>query len=351
MPSAGFNVDDPQYRITPGQQMMSSCVGALFTSIFMTPLDVVKIRMQVQQNTLPSNHCFIYCNGLMDHLCPCTNGNGHGRTAGSKTKWYKRPPPGHFNGTLDAFVKIVKAEGFASLWSGLSPTLVLALPATVIYFTTYEELRRRLSGLCGYRGVNVSDALIAGGVARVWAVTLVSPLELIRTKMQSKRLSYREVGTTVRELVNNQGIKGLWRGLGPSLLRDVPFSALYWASYESYKKLLPDATEISLLQSFVGGAISGTIAAVVTLPFDVVKTLRQIELGERELCVERPGSRATSTGEFIRRIYNQRGLPGLFSGMTPRIIKVAPACAFMIASYEYGKLFFGRHNHSRLHSS
>ena len=101
---------------------------------------------------------------------------------------------------------------------------MLALPATVIYFTTYEELRRRLSGLCGYRGVNVSDALIAGGVARVWAVTLVSPLELIRTKMQSKRLSYREVGTTVRELVNNQGIKGLWRGLGPSLLRDVPFS-------------------------------------------------------------------------------------------------------------------------------
>lgn len=84
-------------------------------------------------------------------------------------------------------------------------------------------------------------SLLAGGVARVWAVTLVSPLELIRTKMQSKKLSYRgkgqltgeaymcncsfsEVGIAVRELVRSQGPIGLWQGLTPSLLRDVPFS-------------------------------------------------------------------------------------------------------------------------------
>jgi hypothetical protein len=52
---------------------------------------------------------------------------------------YNRPK--YFNGTFDAFVKISRVEGVSSLWSGLSPTLVLAVPTTVVYFTTYELLK------------------------------------------------------------------------------------------------------------------------------------------------------------------------------------------------------------------
>jgi solute carrier family 25, member 39/40 len=117
------------------------------------------------------------------------------------------------------------------LWSGLSPTLVLALPATVVYFTTYEQLRHWMNDRFSKEGEKHQstwfNALAAGGIARIWAVTLVSPLELIRTKMQSKKLSYSEVGVAVRELVQAQGVRGLWRGLAPSLLRDVPFSGRY----------------------------------------------------------------------------------------------------------------------------
>ena len=70
-----------------------------------TPLDVVKIRLQAQQNAMPSKRCFIYCNGLMDHCIICVNGNGNKSSTGAlyahkvhKEMWYKRP--GHFNGTL-----------------------------------------------------------------------------------------------------------------------------------------------------------------------------------------------------------------------------------------------------------
>ena len=52
---------------------------------------------------------------------------------------YNRPK--YFNGTIDAFIKIRKVEGVTSLWSGLSPTLVLAVPTTVLYFTTYEQMK------------------------------------------------------------------------------------------------------------------------------------------------------------------------------------------------------------------
>ena len=59
-------------------------------------------------------------------------------------KWYNRPK--YFNGTLDAIVKISRTEGVNSLWSGLSPTLVLAVPTTMIYFTTYEKLKFVING-------------------------------------------------------------------------------------------------------------------------------------------------------------------------------------------------------------
>ena len=76
----------------------------------------------------------------------------HGRTNGDppvralhtveeicNCKWYNRPK--YFNGTVDALLKISRTEGVQSLWSGLSPTLVLAVPTTMIYFTTYEQLK------------------------------------------------------------------------------------------------------------------------------------------------------------------------------------------------------------------
>ena len=61
-------------KLTPTQQMMSAGAGSLLVSVFMTPLDVVKIRLQAQER-LYSKKCFLYSNGLMDHLCPRTNGD------------------------------------------------------------------------------------------------------------------------------------------------------------------------------------------------------------------------------------------------------------------------------------
>lgn len=58
----------------------------------------------------------------------------------------------------------------------------------------------------------------------VGAVTIISPLELIRTKMQSERLSYREISKAFRLSIKSEGISTIMRGLGPTLLRDVPFS-------------------------------------------------------------------------------------------------------------------------------
>jgi solute carrier family 25 protein 39/40 len=319
-----------------------------------TPLDVVKIRIQAQDKDFMKKKCFIYCNGLMDHLCYC-NGNGHNSTVkrsahGSAAvppyKWFQRP--GQFNGTLDAFAKIIRNEGVLSLWSGLPPTLVMSLPGTMIYFTMYDQFRSYMCRLNGYQKdvPPLWVPTLSGVLARTAACTFVSPLELIRTKMQSRKLTYAEVGQAVRASIAQQGIGSLYRGWSPMIMRDVPFSGLYWLNYEFLKRQFHQP-EPGFLFSLSAGAAAGSVAAVITLPFDVVKTHRQIEFGEKELLSEASNSKSnTSTLHIMRQIRNQRGIPGLFSGIVPRLVKVAPACAIMISTYEFGKSFFRRYNSS-----
>uniref|UniRef100_A0A0B6ZM67 Solute carrier family 25 member 40 n=1 Tax=Arion vulgaris TaxID=1028688 RepID=A0A0B6ZM67_9EUPU len=326
--------------ITAAQHMISACTGAVLTSLMMTPFDVVKIRLQSQAkpSAFTNGNCFLYCNGLMDHLCHCESSKT------SSSQWFKRPS--HFNGTLDALVKIVRNEGVTSLWSGLPPTLVMAVPATVVYFTSYEKLKIKLN----YQENNKKDfwkPLVAGSIARVWAASLISPIEMIRTKMQSKRLTYSQIHVAVKDAVRNNGALSLWKGLGPTLLRDVPFSAMYWTGYETFKRYILATTghsSLSFYESFGSGAMAGSIAAVITLPFDVIKTRRQIELGEQLIGRLKE---STSTWKIIVKIYSDEGFRALFTGLPPRLMKVAPACAIMISTFEYFKHYFASRKQSQ----
>ncbi|TSQ23973.1 Solute carrier family 25 member 39 [Bagarius yarrelli] len=210
------------------------------------------------------------------------------------------------------------------------------------------------------------------GCFSVGAVTVITPLELVRTKMQYRRVSYSELRVCIRSAVTQNGVLSLWRGWGPTVLRDVPFSAMYWFNYELLKAELCEryrTPQASFPISFAAGAASGTVAAITTLPFDVVKTRRQIELGEADL-LEAPLKKPSSTWVIMKSIWNDTGYRGLFavymlppggrfencmqnhhysrlfscSGFLPRVIKVAPACAIMISTYEFGKSFFRQYN-------
>lgn len=341
-------------KISPMEQIICSCSGAFVTSFLTTPLDVLKVRQQAQQKMTPlSTSCFQVkrSGSLIESLCLCTHCNGymynlkrsiHPVVAAAKPQLYK--------GSREIFVNLIRREGVGSLWSGLPATMVMAVPATVVYFTVYDRLKYRM----GYLESDMSTLhipMLAGCVARVCAATLISPLELVRTKMQSTRLSYRELQHAIRISVRNNGLLVLMRGLGPSLLRDVPFSALYWLGYESTKVYYMrryNTKDPGAMTIFFAGALSGTIAAVLTAPFDVVKTHRQMELGEAAM---HRSKRIVSTVGLIKDLYASRGMSALFAGIVPRVLKVAPACAIMITVYELGKSFFRNRKEDPIHYS
>merc|ERR1711988_849277 len=113
---------------------------------------------------------------------------------------------------------------------------------------------------------------------------------MIRTQIQSQHLkiSYDKMMSILVNGVRVNGIKSLWRGLVPTLLRDVPLSGIYWSLYETMKPIVTGslfrgdsshdtkATGTAFGPSFISGALSGMMAAALTHPFDVVKTHRPI---------------------------------------------------------------------------
>lgn len=260
-----------------------------------------------------------------------------------------------FNSTLDGLRKIARNEGILTLWRGLSPTLMMAVPGNVIYFAGYDWLRTsKMSPIEG----RVSDAyapLAAGSIARVLAACVVSPIEMLRTRMQAHQSKERNVmrATMVelKDMVGTQGYSSLWRGLTLTFWRDVPFSALYWWGYEYGRERLHEqrrrrgsmagkelGTKELLTDSFIAGATSGLIAALVTTPFDVGKTRQQTvvnsDMSEKQ---RRALPESRTMPRFLFHIYKNEGMGGLFKGWAARCLKVAPACAIMISSYEIGK--------------
>ncbi|XP_032093904.1 solute carrier family 25 member 40 [Thamnophis elegans] len=315
--------------ITTLQQIVVSCCGAILTSVLVTPLDVVKVRLQAQSNPSLKGKSFLDSDGLTDHIYLYENGTG-------KT-WNKTSA--RFTGMLDAFAKIVQREGVKALWSGLPPSLAVSVPTTVIYFTCYDQLR---DALVYKLGENDYIPLIAGAIARLCSATIISPIEMIRTRIQSGRLTYTQLLARISTDVTQNGWLSLWKGWGPTILRDVPFSALYWYNYEYFKMSLckkTNSNEPTFFIIFSSGAAAGSIAATLTLPFDVIKTYRQTELWELDI-TQSPQKKTRSIWEVMKRIVIENGFTGLFTGIIPRLTKIAPACAIMISTYEYGKIFF-----------
>ncbi|KAL5967887.1 Solute carrier family 25 member 40 [Taenia solium] len=305
------------------RRIIASALGGILTSLAMTPLDVVKVRMQ---SASKHSNCFLYCNGLMDHLCACANGV---TVAGTRSNpWFRRR--GNFKSFWEALSTIVKTEGILSLWSGLSPTLAMALPQTVIYYSLNDWLKYRIN-LCYISNecqvyqntifVNIVPPVV-GIVSRVFSVFTISPLELMRTKLQSKPMTIQSFYETASSTVTQGGIRSLWTGVGPTLLRDVPFSAIFWYTYDYSKnrhrqtRVLASADEevLATLEfpvAFFYGATAGFIAGAITHPFDVVKTHRQLELGEA-LFGQKTYSK--STWKALQQLYKQKGVVALFSG-------------------------------------
>jgi solute carrier family 25 protein 39/40 len=207
----------------------------------------------------------------------------------------------------------------------------------------YDELSKDI--LPNKMGWSMDTSTIAaGGISRAFSALIVSPLELIRTQQQSSNaIAKQGVLRGIQNIMRADGALSLWRGYTATCWRDVPFSIVYWYGFEAFKARILDPAKnnpirhYSFLTSFVAGGGSGMIAAFVTTPFDVIKTRRQVIVGGGT-----GGGGEARTARLLLDVMRSEGVSALFSGVVPRVVKVAPACGMVIGTYSYVQELAGR---------
>lgn len=345
------------------QRMLSACAGSLLTSLVVTPFDVVRIRLQQQEILYPLQAESTCCKKVFweqsstSNINNIINNNKNFCQSNSCSNEEIK-----FNGTFQGLHRIATKEGVSTLYRGLGLTLVMAIPSNVVYFSGYEFLRDSSPIKQTFPLLN---PLLCGSIARVLAATSVAPLELIKTRIQAVPTSSNATSSSIFQMVirnslqeiKKKGFQSIFKGLGLTLWRDVPFSGIYWSTYEYITHVLKTRTIIDdsnlhlsvdaalFLRSFIGGSLAGITAAIFTNPFDVGKTRMQVSFDDDQptsnnTLVKNTKNNKDSIFKYIAQIYKNEGFAALYVGLLPRCMKIAPACAIMISSYEMTKKFF-----------
>ncbi|KAI6681380.1 hypothetical protein NL676_035261 [Syzygium grande] len=154
---------------------------------------------------------------------------------------------GVYDGLFDAFLKIVREEGPAELYRGLGPSVIGVIPYAATNYFAYDSLRKVYRKVFKQEKIGNIETLLIGSAAGAISSSATFPLEVVRKHMQVGALSgrkvYRDVIHAFMSILEQEGIGGLYRGLGPSCMKLVPAAGISFMCYEACKRILVEDDE------------------------------------------------------------------------------------------------------------
>ncbi|XP_022729141.1 adenine nucleotide transporter BT1, chloroplastic/mitochondrial-like [Durio zibethinus] len=152
-----------------------------------------------------------------------------------------------YDGVLDAFLKILQKEGPAELYRGLAPSLIGVIPYAATNYFAYDTLRKVYRKVLKEEKIGNIETLLIGSLAGAISSSATFPLEVARKHMQvgavNGRQVYKNVLHALSSILEQEGIHGLYKGLGPSCMKLVPAAGISFMCYEACKRILVDKDE------------------------------------------------------------------------------------------------------------
>jgi len=226
-----------------------------------------------------------------------------------------------------------KTEGIRGLYKGLGINLVLVNPEKAIKLAVNDQARQKMGATKGsFLPIHMETA--AGALAGLCQVVVTTPMEFLKIQMQvAGRNQSADAGggalSVAMKLIRAKGIAGIYKGTGATIIRDVPFSCIYFPlfAYLNSKGYGADGAKPAFYHSLGSGLLAGMVAAGAVTPLDVIKTRLQV--------LKRAEGEPTYNGfmDAAQKILKNEGVPAFFKGAVPRMIVVAPL--FGIAQMVY----------------
>ncbi|KAL6766704.1 hypothetical protein ACKKBG_A37030 [Auxenochlorella protothecoides x Auxenochlorella symbiontica] len=228
---------------------------------------------------------------------------------------------------------LVQAGGGRGLYAGLVGNLVGVAPASAIFMAVYEPVKQRV-----LKAVDADRAWLAplaGGVAAGLASSVVRvPTEVVKTRMQTGEFS--NALRALRTIAAREGRRGVFAGYSSFLLRDLPFDAIEFLTYEQLKKgyasaVLGGRRELNPAEHSVAGAIAGAVTGLATTPLDVLKTRMMIDGGRGQYA---------GVADCARQILRDEGPAALLRGWQPRVIWIGVGGSIFFTVLEAAKKLY-----------
>ncbi|KAH9481697.1 Peroxisomal adenine nucleotide transporter 1 [Psilocybe cubensis] len=321
----------PVQQLTPFGAALAGALGGCFSTAVVYPLDVAKTRIQA----LPAD----------------SKGKGKDLSMTS------------------VLLRVYKQEGIAGLYRGFGATMLNTFSMQYAYFFFYSLVRssyiKRLTSKLppGSKLPPLSTAaeLLLGALAGALAQIFTIPVSVIATRQQvgrpegSKKASSDEkvddsfMGVA-REIVEEEGVTGLWLGIKPGLVLTVN-PAITYGAFERVKSLVllakgNTSTKLGPWLTFVIGALSKTLATIVTYPYIMAKVRIQARSADIEDALEHnekpppahkyhhKNGKHVGALDILARVWKREGFTGWYQGMEAQITKAVLSQALLFMSKE-----------------
>uniref|UniRef100_I3MLS4 Solute carrier family 25 member 34 n=1 Tax=Ictidomys tridecemlineatus TaxID=43179 RepID=I3MLS4_ICTTR len=268
---------EAEETVPPAVDLVLGASACCLACVFTNPLEVVKTRLQLQ---------------------------GELQARGT----YPRP----YRGLMSSVAAVARADGLRGLQKGLA--------AGLLYQGLMNGVRFYCYSLAGQAGLTQQPGgiVVAGAVAGALGAFVGSPAYL-----GPPTLSPQSVLGALETIWRQQGLPGLWRGVGGAVPRVMVGSAAQLATFASAKAWVQEQQwlpEDSWLVALAGGMISSIAVAAVMTPFDVVST----RLYNQPVDGAGRGQLYGGLADCLAKICQQEGPLALYKGLGPAYLRLGP---------------------------
>ncbi|NXO82108.1 ODC protein, partial [Sitta europaea] len=230
--------------------------------------------------------------------------------------------PTSYKSLGDCFKTIFQREGLLGFYKGILPPILAETPKRAVKFFTFEQYKKLLGFVSLPPGLAFAIAGLGSGLTEA---VVVNPFEVVKVTLQTNQNAFTEQPSSfvqAQQIIKTGGLgsQGLNKGLTATLGRHGVFNMVYFGFYFNVKNILPVNKDPNLefLRKFGIGLVSGTIASIINIPFDVAKSRIQ---GPQPV----PGEiKYRTCFKTMATVYKEEGFLALYKGLLPKIMRLGP---------------------------
>ncbi|KAJ1525289.1 hypothetical protein ONE63_010112 [Megalurothrips usitatus] len=246
------------------------------------------------------------------------------------------PNAGQSQSVAGVLTRMVRVEGVNRMVRGMGPVLCGAGPAHALYFSCYEAVKGSLTQKNQILNDHVAY-FAAGSVATIMHDSVMTPVDVVKQRLQMYNSPYRNMLHAAQNIWKNEGIWAFYRSYTTQLSMNVPFQSIHFVMYEFCQSITNKDRSYNPKAHVISGGIAGGIAAAITTPLDVCKTLLNTQ----------QAARTDGFFEAVKTVHRLGGVRGFFRGLAARVLFVCPSTAICWSTYELFKYLLQGQNEKR----